>query len=320
MEEEKKLYPFRFCSLEDNYSWGKEEFEIADLGYRDSLVHDGWLAGNSIGEIMDMYMDRVVGENVFEFWGRQFPVTVKKILVKGRMPLRVHPDDEISADRYDFLGKEKLWYVLRTGRNASLMLGFRRDTDASEVYEKCADNSIDSIMNIVAPHAGQYFRIPPGTPHAAEGDIEILEISESSPLDFCMCGWGSEVSEDEFDPSLSLVEALDFINYNSYVQLSSAGKIVDIPQFCITAIRLPDPVHVYSETFDSFEIYSCLKGAASIQLHILGQTADYALKEGETVLVPAECQDFFIVPTAKDTLILETTIPYRKEKDPYINQ
>ena len=53
MTEEKKLYPLRFCSIQDEYVWGKDEFILADLGYRDSLVKDGWLAANTISEVMD---------------------------------------------------------------------------------------------------------------------------------------------------------------------------------------------------------------------------------------------------------------------------
>ena len=136
MEEEKKLYPFRFCTLQDDYPWGSEEFRLADLGYRDSLVREGWLAGNSIAEVMDTYLDRVVGEAAYDAYGRQFPVCVRLLHVRGRMPLRVHPDDETAAQRYDFLGKEKLWYVLRAGKDARLMAGFRRDADAGEFYAK----------------------------------------------------------------------------------------------------------------------------------------------------------------------------------------
>ena len=38
MDEEKKLYPFKFCTLQDEYPWGSETFSLADLGYRDTLV------------------------------------------------------------------------------------------------------------------------------------------------------------------------------------------------------------------------------------------------------------------------------------------
>ena len=231
MEEEKKLYPFKFCTLQDDYPWGSESFSLADLGYRDSLVREGWLAGNSLSELMDTYLDRVVGDGVYEFYGRQFPLCVRLLKCRGRMPLRVHPDDETAAQRYDFLGKEKLWYVLRAGADARILAGFRRDTDASEVYAKCLDGSVEDILNVVAPHAGQALRIPAGTPHAAVGDIEILEIGESSPMDFCLCGWGEEVHPDEFDPALTLVDALDFIDYRPFrgdspVKPANDGKVV----------------------------------------------------------------------------------------------
>ncbi|MBR5905925.1 MAG: class I mannose-6-phosphate isomerase [Bacteroidales bacterium] len=324
--EEKKLYPFRFCTLQDEYSWGSDEFKLADLGYRDSVVRDGWLAGNAISEVMDTYLDRVVGENVYNFWGRQFPVQVKHIRVKGKMPLRVHPDAETAEQRYDFLGREKLWYVLRAGKGARVLLGFNRDTDASELYGKCLDGSVEELLNSVEPVAGEFFHIRPGVPHAACGDIEIIEVSESSPLDFCLCSWGQEVSEEEFDPGLRLVDALDFIDYKAWTAPEAphshegevVRKLIDIPEFTVTLLQLTDPLHIYSERFDSFILYTCLRGEASVQLEVLGQTARFPFKKGETMLVPAECPDFFLVPTDRDTIILETTIAPREEKDSYL--
>lgn len=326
--EEKKLYPFRFCTLQDEYSWGSDEFKLADLGYRDSVVRDGWLAGNAISEVMDTYLDRVVGENVYNFWGRQFPVQVKHIRVKGKMPLRVHPDAETAEQRYDFLGREKLWYVLRAGKGARLLLGFNRDTDASELYGKCMDGSVEELMNSVEPVAGEFFHIRPGVPHAACGDMEIIEVSESSPLDFCLCSWGQELSGEEFDPGLNLVDALDFIDYKAWRAPEAphahegevVRKLIDIPEFTVTLLQLTDPLHIYSERFDSFILYTCLRGEASVQLEVLGQTARFPFRKGETMLVPAECPDFFLVPTDRDTIILETTIAPREETDSYLNK
>lgn len=328
MEEEKKLYPFKFCTLQDDYPWGSEEFKLADLGYRDSLVREGWLAGNSLAEVMDTYLDRVVGDNVYEYYGRQFPVCVRHLRVRGRMPLRVHPDDETAAQRYDFLGKEKVWYVLRAGADARLLVGFRRDTDAAEVYAKCLDNSIEEVLNVVAPHAGQCLLIPAGTPHAACGDVEILEIGESSPMDFCLCGWGEEVHPDEFDTALTLVDALDWIDYRRFQvkpgmtigkgDAPGSERLVDLPQLRVDRIPLTTALEISREV-GPFLLYSCVKGAAVIRLPLAGdQKLDFALKTGETVLVPAECTVFELGPTDRDTLLLETTV-VRNDADPYIN-
>ena len=322
MEEERKLYPFRLCTLQDDYPWGSEEFSLADLGYRDSLVREGWLAGNSLSELMDTYLDRVVGDGVYEFYGRQFPLCVRHLTCRGRMPLRVHPDDETAAQRYDFLGKEKLWYVLRAGTGARILAGFRRDTDASEVYAKCLDGSVEDLMNVIAPHAGQALRIPAGTPHAAFGDVEILEIGESSPMDFCLCGWGEEVHPDEFDPALTLVDALDFIDYRAFRHSEPDARhpelLVALPQLRIERIPLTAPMQISRET-GPFLLYSCVRGAASVQLPLPGgQSAPFALNFGETILVPAEVAAFTLVPTERDTVLLESTV-VPDDTDPYIN-
>ena len=346
MEEEKKLYPLKFCALQDDYPWGSETFQLADLGYRDSLVREGWLAGNSIAEVMDTYLDRVVGDAAYAFYGRQFPLCVRQLHVRGRMPLRVHPDDEIAAQRYDFLGKEKLWYVLRAGKDARLMVGFRADTDASSFYGKCLDGSVEELLGVIAPHAGQCLLIPPGTPHAAAGDLDILEIAESSPMDFCLCDWGEELHPDEFDPALTLVDALDFIGYKRFgadspVKPANDGRrmpandgkgmpatdggpangavLADLPQLHVEKLPLHAPLALSHDATAMFLLYTCVRGAASVQLPLPGgQHLDFPLRSGETMLVPAECAEFHLVPLERDTLLLESSVR-PKETDSYIN-
>ena len=91
MEEEKKLYPFKLVPVEDSPD---ETWHLADLGFPDSMVRNGWLATNTLSELMEMYMDRIVGEGVFAAYGRQFPVLIKTLKGGRRTPLLVHPDDD----------------------------------------------------------------------------------------------------------------------------------------------------------------------------------------------------------------------------------
>ncbi len=221
--EEKKLYPFRLTRIEDTYPWGSEEFRLADLGYRDTFVHDGWLSGSTLGELMETYLDRVTGEHVFDAFGVQFPFQIRRLNVKDRMPLRVSPEDETARDRYDHLGKEKLWYVVSADKGSRLLIGFRRDTDASELYAECLEGNPVKLLNTLEPRAGQFFYIPAGTPHCAFGPMTIVEVSESSALDFCLCDWGNDVG-DEFDETLSIIDALDFIKYDQYPEMLLSGN------------------------------------------------------------------------------------------------
>lgn len=322
--EEKQLYPLRFIPIEDNYVWGSEIFKIADLGYRDTIVASGWLAANEMSEVMDTYMDRVSGEGPFGTYGRQFPVQLKSIVCKGKMPIRVHPDDEIADQRYDALGKEKLWYIASAGADAKLYLGWKEQLDATKVIESAKDGSLPSYLNIVTPKAGECFRIRPGVVHGCEGNLEIVEVSQSSALDFCLYSWGKQVGDEEFDASMSIVEALDFIDYGAYRSLNLPAStkngmkdLIGIPQFTARKIELSDPLHISGG--DSFAIYLCLYGEAAVQVDIegLGDT-EYVIKRGECLLVPAEVDDFILKPLQQTTSVMEVfveTHPAKKSEE-----
>lgn len=325
MEEEKKLYPFRFCALQNDYVWGSETFRAADLGYRDSLVRDGWLAGNSFSEVMETYMDRIPGQFAFDLFGRQFPVCIRSIAVQGKMPLRAHPDDETAMDRYDLLGKEKLWFVVRADEDAAVILGWKRDTDASEMIDAFEHpEKLDGLLNRVKAEKGMCLRIPAGTVHAAEGRLELLEIAESSPLDFCLHSWGEEVSEDEFDTALSGLDALDFIDYKAYCSGMPApacdgevSVLLELQQFTVKRIDLRDALRIHNGENDGFSLFSCVQGEA--RLHCEGN-APLPLACGETALVPAECEEFVLEPAGRDAVLLETSVPARHIPDKYIDK
>ena len=47
---EKKLYPLKF---------------VPEQGVEDAVVREGWLEGSSVADIMETYLDRLVGEKVY---------------------------------------------------------------------------------------------------------------------------------------------------------------------------------------------------------------------------------------------------------------
>ncbi len=313
MQEEKKLYPFPFS-------------EIQDLGYIDSPVEGGWLAGNTISEIMEMYMDRIVGEHVFAYYGRQFPVLVRALDGAERTPLLVCPDDETAEQRFDFLGKAKFWYVRDAKPGAKLYLGFREGVSAEAFYNACKEGSVEAMLNAVEPHPGDCFFIPPGLVHAALEGVSLVEIAESSPLDFRLFDWGRPFDGDAFDAELTLEAAFDFIDFRG----STPGAAPAAPQpvealagcdaFTVSRIRLSDPLRVPGEELDSFRIYTCLQGGASVQATLEGPSPQrFPLRPGGSLLVPAELGDFLLVPEAPDTVLLETTVERRTLRDTFLN-
>ncbi len=224
----KKLYPMKFKPTAVKADWGGDRFigrmdksyseqvdsklvpltksdkigesvEIADLGYNDSEVENGWLSGSTVSEIMETYLEDVVGENVYSRYGRQFPLAIKHLDVEGRMPLLVCPDDEIAAQRYDTLGNTKLWYVMDADPGSCLYMGFKHDISASELYERCQNGSLDEVLNPISAHKGDTFLIPAGLVHSAKGGVVIAEVSEASDLNFSIYNWDKPSSASAVD-------------------------------------------------------------------------------------------------------------------------
>jgi len=306
----------RFQPEQVERKWGLVEYRIADLGYIDSVALDGWLGGNSISDIMQTYLERFTGEVPFENYGTQFPVMVKWLDIKGRTSLHVNPDDEAAEQRYDAFGKTALWYVAATGPEAKLYLGFKRDVTATEFYEKCLDGTVEELLNVIKPKVGEHYLVTPGMVHAAQ-DVRLLEVAESSELWFRLHAWGDTESE------LHLEEAFDLIDFKAYrMPRPSKGnpeavmeKLAVTPQFTVNEIRLRDTVRV-TDQGGSFRLYACVKGAGAVEVDGMDRLR---FKEGDAVLVPAELKDFVLVPTDRDTLVLEALLEPRHEPDAYID-
>ena len=397
---EKKLYPFKFIPVASRRPWGGnalvndlgkkfvevdsdgnecvlgsdvligESWELADMGIEDSVVAEGWLAGNTISELMETYLERLVGENVYNYYGRQFPLLIKFLDINDKLSVQVHPDDEVAAERYDSLGKAEIWYVMDAKPGAKMYCGFTRDMTAQEFYDRCKNGTVEEVLNVIYPKKGDVIYITPGTVHAADGGLLIAEIQESSDMTFRLYDWGRE-----FNPATArqthLEEAIDIIDYRPFdAGLYRKGPrwgdeasnspckahecdchdeechchdhehechchdhkdeggivetLVESPQFNVTKLHLSDPLHIYTEKFESFIIYICLEGGASVQVPSTKENGEaymmnYEFAKGETILIPAELPDFYLVPRDRSTLLLEAVTRPAEDLDEYID-
>lgn len=331
-----------------------ESWEIADMGFEDSVIADGWLSGNTISELMETYLERVVGENVYNYYGRQFPLLVKFLDINGKLSVQVHPDDEIAAERYDALGKNEIWYVLEAGPDAKIYAGFNREMTAQELYDRCHDGTVAETLNVIHPRKGDVIYMKPGTVHAAEGGLMVVEIQESSDMTFRLYDWGREFNPETARP-LHLEEAIDFIDYAPFDRsLFKKGpawgaeeshepcghececgahhhhdekvveNLVEGHPFNVAKISLTDPLHIYTEKFESFILYVCAEGAASVQIPATDADGsaymeNYEFSKGETILIPADMPDFYLVPRDRSTVLLEATCSPDAGFDAYID-
>lgn len=327
MEQKKKLYPIQFSPETVRNAWGDETFAIADLGIVDSSVSNGWLSGNTLSDVMETYMERVSGEDVYGYYGRQFPVAVSMLRIQGKFPVVCHPDDEAAEQRYDALGKKTLLYILDAKPDAKLYIGFRNEMSASELYTRCLDGTVRETLNGIVPVSGDAFIINPGTVYSASGHLTAISVSEASAIAFSL----------ERDEESHIEDAIDLIDYSrcdiSKIQSrhgtdaksahdTGSTDLLSSAEFSVNLTPVHEPMKFTSG--NSFTIFTCINGALSIQVQGKDgngavRMEDHALKDGETVLMPADIDEFFLVPTERDTCVLETFIEKREETDSYIN-
>ena len=304
--KDKKLYPVIFLEDVAEMPWGQVCYQIADLGFKDSMIADGWFGGNTLSELMGTYMERVVGDDAFEYYGLQFPLMVKVMKTTGWQPLQVNIGDTEAEERYDSFGKTSFWYIAQADEDARMFLGLKRDVSAEEFYVRSQDGSVREVLNEIKPVAGDSFLIEPGTVFAAGPGLTIIEIGECSEMGFALQ-----------DPLL-LEEAFDLIDFHRYVPGGTGESLAKCEVFTVRKMDLRDPLHIFSEQPGSFAIYHCLSGEAAIQPY--GDDKDFpakTFKTGQSILVPSEVNDYLILPTKEGTILLEAVAERRVPRDSY---
>lgn len=298
-----------------------ESYEAADLGEGyESVVSNGFLAGNTLGEITETYMEDLIGDNPGSYFGTQFPIAAKLADIKGGTPVHVHPDDRIAFDRFDALGKKELWYIMAADRNAAIYVGLSREISAEELFDRCMKGTIKEVMHRITPRRGDMVVIPPGTLHCAENGILAAVVEESSLLHFDLCGDGLTAEERLQD----IGEAMDFIDLKPaaplYYDRHSTGTITDSDQFTVNKIELDGKAaHIDAEETDSALLYFCVEGAAVIQCDPEKDPAKYALSRGEALIIPACASKVTVIPDTGGCTLLEAFLRERKEHDSYVD-
>ena len=167
-----KLYPLKFTPILKSRIWGGdklrkefgkkakgdlptgESWEISGIQGDISVVSNGFLEGNNIEELIDVYMGDLVGEEIFEKFGSEFPLLVKLIDANDTLSIQVHPDDDLARERHHAYGKTEMWYVLEADENAKLYTGFNRKINKKEFYEFMKSDRLHELLNKEEPGNG----------------------------------------------------------------------------------------------------------------------------------------------------------------------
>jgi mannose-6-phosphate isomerase len=318
---EQTLYPLKFKPIIKDKIWGGprlknvfgkdasekagESWEISGVEGNISEVQHGFLAGNTLQELIEVYMGDLVGEQIYEKFGLAFPLLIKFIDASDVLSIQVHPDDALARERHNSFGKSEMWYIVESD-HGELITGFNREMDRTGYLEHSKKGTLKEILNVEQVSPGDIYYMPAGRIHAIGAGVLMAEIQQTSDVTYRIYDW-DRLDEKGKPRELHTDSALDAIDYTfhhdyktHYQAIKNSSVIaVDNPYFTTSVIHLDLPVEKDYNLIDSFVIYMCVEGEAGITY----PGGAEKISKGETLLVPAMLKNLAIVPTMPSTLL-----------------
>ena len=301
-----------------DYLWGgtrlrdiygkKCDYEIIAESWELSAHKEGQsivASGRHKGLLFSEYLDRIGKEG----WGwkcqplERFPLLVKLIDARENLSVQVHPDDAYALEKENEYGKNEMWYILQCEPDSCIYCGFRRDVTREEVEQAVRDDTILSLLNRVPIRQGEAFFIPAGTVHAIGRGSLICEIQQSSNCTYRLYDYNRKDKYGNYR-ELHLDKALAVMDYNRYEVQRFDSETIETPAYvchilsrckyfeCISC-RLHGTYQLEGDG-NSFYSVLCVQGEASLRCGEGGNSAELAMKAGDSVFIPAGERKFLL--------------------------
>ena len=323
-----ELYPIKFEPfLKDKIwggnslvkNWGKkadlsrligESWELSAVQENLSIISNGFLAGNNIEEIIEVYMGDITGDAVFEKYGNEFPLLIKLIEAKQDLSVQVHPNDKIARERHNAYGKTEMWYVLESEPSAKIYSGFTHPVTKEIFNDFLSEGKIIDLLHAESAECGDIFFTPAGRIHAIGAGTVLVEVQQTSDVTYRIFDWNRKDNKGK-SRDLHIDLALDAIDYDAAGKCKirkeltpdKTENIVSCPYFHTNILQFGSLIRKDYNIIDSFIIYICVSGEFIIHWD---NEAEIVTK-GETVLLPAIIKDVVLEPRP-EAKILEVFI------------
>ncbi len=313
-----ELYPLKFEPILKEKIWGGtslvnhyykkadpeikfgESWEISAISDNLSVISNGFLAGNNIEELIEVYMGDITGDAVYEKFGIEFPLLVKLIEARDDLSIQVHPNNEVAMERHKAYGKTEMWYILEAEKGSRIFTGFKEPIIKETYLDAMKSGSLAEFLNIENPEPGDVFFTPAGRIHAIGAGILLAEIQQTSDITYRIFDWNRKDTSGkarELHTSLAL-DAIDFkASGNSrnilHPVLNKTENLVNCEFFTTNVIHFNELISKDYNLIDSFIIYICTEG----EFLIRWEGNSEPVIKGETVLLPAMIKEVILEPS-----------------------
>lgn len=323
------LYPIKFDPIFHEKIWGGnrmrtilhkdygklancgESWELSGVEGNISVVNNGFLAGNDLNEIVEIYMGELVGDKVYKKFGSEFPLLIKFIDAQDDLSIQVHPDDKLSKERHNAYGKTEMWYVAGTEKGALINSGFNQEVSREKYLEFLEAGKLTDLLHYDEAQVGDVFFIPAGRVHAIGKGCLVAEIQQTSDVTYRIFDYNrtdDEGNERELHTNLAL-DAIDFSYASEYktkytLETNKAKQLVSCPYFTTNIIEFTKELDKDYNNTDSFVIYMTMDGS----FDVVWEGGTEKIEMGETVLIPASLESVQLKPNSDSVKIMEVYI------------
>ena len=304
------LYPLRFNPIYQYRLWGGrrlgsllsaplpgdgpigEAWVLSDRTDHQSIVANGPLKGQTLGQVMEQFRDELMGKLSSRF--SRFPLLLKFLDAHEMLSVQVHPSDAQPAlIPAGDTAKTEAWVVIEAEKGSHIYAGLTPGTTANSLRQSLDDGTVvDHFVGIV-PKPGDAVFIPAGTVHTLGDDVVVFEVQQNSDVTFRLYDWGHIDPKTKEPRPLQVDEAFACIDFGASdaglvaarVETSSPverERLFDCPAFHLWRLIGEDPFPVGATAEP--RIVVCLKGSGQI----MHKVTPYAVGKGDIWILPAE--------------------------------
>lgn len=323
------LYPLKFKPIYLEKLWGGqrlktmlnkdfgqakncgESWEISGVEGNISVVGNGFLEGNDLNELIEIYMGELVGEKVYEQFGNEFPLLIKFIDAQDDLSVQVHPNDELSKERHDAYGKTEMWYVVDAAPGALINSGFSKQVSKQQYIELVESGNLIDVLKYDEAKPGDVFFIPAGRIHAIGKGCLVAEIQQTSDVTYRIFDYNRPDDKGnlrELHTELA-VDAIDYSYLPEYKtkyspELNKSVELAKCKYFTTNLLEFDRLLEKDYYQIDSFVIFMTLDGSFEIET----EEGTERVEKGETVLIPASIESLQLKPVSGKVKLLEVYI------------
>ena len=275
-----------------------ESWEVYDRADGSSRIAG---SDHTLADLMREHKDELLGRRVRTAYGGFFPLLIKYIDAHDKLSVQVHPDDEQAREENDS-GKTEAWVVVHAGPEARIVRGLKSGVTREQFAAVAHTARVEPLLASFAPKTGDAVFVPHGTVHAIGPDVVLFEIQQNSDVTYRLYDWGRP-------RETHLEKGLRAMRFDLPAQTTVRSEpipgggswLVRHELFRVRKFTVDTPAVLGTEGV--CKIMSVLSGQGTLGWRSGGRQAPLLLRQGATVLVPANAGSVFLSPVGGMTIL-----------------